>query len=169
MAGLVPSGTPDPDADRRFAERPFPLLQPVGWTGERHRGGYGVRDPGDVTTSLGLILGPTDAFVSRPRLAIDVGSGFPFSVTDPESALLLRSRLVGRREELLRPPRRDDPTVPERVFVEIEGDRLEFDALRRGDRWLAQGRWHGFAVQLHGTLVDSASVRLEVATALPER
>ena len=55
---VVPRGTPDPDGDRRFAERAFPLLEPIEWTGERHRGGYGTREPGSNTIALGLIFGP---------------------------------------------------------------------------------------------------------------
>ena len=62
MARLVPRGAPDPDGDRRFAERAFPLLEPVTWTGQRHRGGYGATGTG-ITTSLGLIFGPWDPFV----------------------------------------------------------------------------------------------------------
>ena len=79
---LVPRDAPDPDGDRRFAERAFPLLEPLEWTGERHRGGYGVRNPGSVTISLGLVFGPWDPFVSEPRLAVTVGTEMPMDVAD---------------------------------------------------------------------------------------
>jgi hypothetical protein len=62
--------------------------------------GYGVQDPGRITTSLEWIFGPRDPFVSEPRLAISVGSGFPTALTDPPAALPLRSHLAARRDPL---------------------------------------------------------------------
>ena len=169
MAGLVPRDAPDPDSDRRFAERPFPLLEPAGLSGERYRGGYGVRDPGSVTTSLGLIFGPWDPFVSVPRLAISVGSRFPIDVTDPKAPLLLHAHLVSRREELLHRPRRRELATLGRAQVEIEGELVELDALRRRDRWLGRGRWKQYTVEVHAIGVEPEAVRLRVTDQLPAR
>jgi hypothetical protein len=169
MAQLVPGDAPDPDGERRFAERAFPLLEPVGWTGERHRGGYGVRDPGGITTALGLIFGPWDPFVSEPRLAVTVGSSFPISVTDPHAPFVMGPRLLARRDELLRPPDRHERATLSKALVEIDGARVEVDVLRRQDRWIAHGRWDGYAVEIHAIRVDPASVRLQLAADLPER
>ena len=169
MAGLVPRDAPDPDGDRRFAERPFPLLEPAGWNGERHRGGYGVRDPGSVTTSLGLIFGPWDPFVSVPRLAISVGSEFPIDLTRPEATFLLHAQLVSRREELLHRPRRRELGTIGRVRIRIEGEVVELDALRRRDRWLGRGQWKQYTVEIHALDVAPQDVRLHVTDRLPAR
>jgi hypothetical protein len=57
----VPRGTPDPDGERRYAERPFPLLEPVEWTGERHRS-FAVE-----VDAIGI--GPGDV---RLRVAVEI-------------------------------------------------------------------------------------------------
>ncbi|WP_028065968.1 hypothetical protein [Solirubrobacter soli] len=88
---LVPRDSSNPDADRRFAERAFPLLEPLEWPGERHRGGYGVSQPGSVTNSLGLIFGPWDPFVSEPRLAVTVGDDILAMPFTKHTAFMLRS------------------------------------------------------------------------------
>ena len=169
MAGLVLGDAPDPDSDRRFAERPFPLLEPAGWSGERHRGGYGVRHPGSVTTSLGLIFGPWDPFVSVPRLAISVGSRFPIDVTGPRAPWLLHSDFVSRQDELLHRPRRRELATLGRARIEIEGEVVELDALRRRDRWLGRGRWTQHTVEVHAVGVEPQDVRLRVTDHLPAR
>jgi hypothetical protein len=169
MAGLVPRDAPDPDGDRRFAERPFPLLEPVAWTGERHRGGYGVRDPGGTTTSLGLVFGPWDPFVSEPRLAISVGTGFPVEVTARHAPMLMRPHLAAARDQLLRRPGRDERPARRSVLIEIQGDSIEFSSLHGEDRWIARGRWAGYAVEVHAICIEPASVRLQVTTDVPER
>jgi hypothetical protein len=125
---LVPRDSPNPDADRRFAERAFPLLEPLEWAGERHRGGYGVSQPGSMTNSLGLIFGPWDSFVSEPRLAVTVGNevlAMPFA---EHTAFMLRSYLVADREALLSQPRSAEPPPNFQTSVEIEGDHVAVDA-----------------------------------------
>jgi hypothetical protein len=149
------------------------LLEPVAWAGERHRGGYGVRegvrDPGGTTTSLGLVFGPWDPFVSEPRLAISVGTAFPIEVTSPNAPMLMWSRLVATRDQLHRRPGRDERPARRSVLIEIQGDSIEFSSLHGEDRWIAHGRWAGYAVEVHAICIEPASVRLQVTTDVPER
>ena len=56
-----------------------------------------------------------------------------------------------------------------KAAVEIDGTEVEVDVLRRQDRWIGQGRWDGYAVALHAIRVDPASVRLRLASDVPER
>jgi hypothetical protein len=166
---LVPRDTPDPDRDRRFAERPFPLLEPLHWDGERHRGGYGTRNAGSITTSLGLVFGPWDPFVSAPRLEIDVGDGFPFSPHDEMAPFLLRSYFVADREALLQPP---DPAEMAEQFnatITIEGAAIEFKALGTPTRWVAEGPWRDRHVFVHAIAIPPERVHLRIANEIPPR
>jgi hypothetical protein len=62
----------------------------------------------------------------------------------------MRAYLVGHREELGRPPERDEPAVVTTTFIEIEGAPVPFDVPR-------------------GVSVEPAGVRLKLATDLPDR
>jgi len=169
MARLVPEGTPDPDGDRRFAERPFPLLEPVRWRGERHRGGYGVADPGSVTISLGLIFGPWETGGTRPRLSISVGDRFLTDLRDPDvGALWLLSARLGKRvpvAEVRSGAFQPGPVAT--VSIVIEGEPVEFRVFAVDGRWIAQGVWRGFAVELEGSGIQPAALALQLAHALP--
>jgi hypothetical protein len=168
MPTFGPEGTPDPDGDRRFAERPFALLEPVAWHGERHRGGYGVGGPGGVTTVLGLIFGPRDAFVSEPRLDIAIGSRFPTAITDEHAPWLKLSSLVANRDELLHARSAGSVDVArETVHIDIEGEAIAFDALRRSERWIAQGRWREHVVEIHAICIEPSSIHLRIARDIP--
>jgi hypothetical protein len=142
----VPRGTPDPDGDRRFAEREFPLLEPLDWNGERHRGGYGTSEPGSTTIALGLVFGPWDAYTSQPRLAVTVGSCLPIEVTDEAAPFLFRGHFIADREMLASPDVWPRP-VRSKDTVEIEGTRVE----------------------LHAVPIEPGDVRLRVAGELPDR
>jgi hypothetical protein len=56
-----------------------------------------------------------------------------------------------------------------RVQVEIEGEVVELDALRRRDRWLGRGRWKQYTVEVHAIGVEPKDVRLRVTDQLPAR
>jgi hypothetical protein len=165
----VPVGTPDPDADGRFAEQPFPLLEPVGWRGERHRGGCGVAHPGSVTISASLIFGPREPSPSDPRLSVSVGDHFLINLRDPDvwHLWLLSARLgehvpgADVRSGAFRPrPVRS-------VSVAIESEPVEFHVFAVGRRWMAQGVWRGFAVELEGSGLQPAGLALQIAQVPP--
>jgi hypothetical protein len=166
MAQLVPAGTPDPEADRRFAERPFPLLEPVGWRGERHRGGYGVADPGSVTIALSLIFGPWDFRNGGPRLSVSVGDRFVHALREDaaDRELWLFSARLGEHvsvDTVRSGAFRANPVTTESIT--IEGEPVEFRVFAAGRRWLAQGIWRGFAVELQGSEIEPAGVALQLA------
>jgi hypothetical protein len=171
MAGhtLEPRDAPNPDGDRRFAERPFPLLEPLQWDGERHRGGYGTRNPGSVTSSLGLVFGPWDPFVSEPRLAIDVGDSLPMNPHDEMAPFIMRSYFVADRQALLQPP--DEAQAGERFIttILIEGAAIKLKALGRPTRWVGEGRWRGLHVFVHAIAIPPDRVQLRTATEIPPR
>ena len=169
MARLVPVGTPDPDGDRRFAWRPFPLLEPVGWRGERHRGGYGVAEPGSVTISLGLIFGPRDTGATDPRLSVSVGDRFLRDLRDPDVGVLwLLSARLGKHvpvAEVRSGAFRPGPVAT--VSTAIEGEPVEFRVFAVDGRWIAQGVWRGFAVELEGSGIQPTELALQLAPVVP--
>ena len=77
--------------------------------------------------------------------------------------------LVGRHGALPTLGVRDELTSFARLLIEIDGAPVEFAALRREDRWIAQGRWDTYAVEIHGTLVEPESVKLQRAASIPSR
>ena len=165
----VPEGTPDPDRDRRFAERPFPLLEPVGWTGERRRGGCGVSEPGSATTALALIFGPQDPASAVPRLTVSVGDRFLIELRDADIwHLWLLSARLGKhvpgaevQSGAFRPERVRQASVP------IEGEPVRFHIFTVGHRWLAQGWWRGLAVELEGSGIQPTDLALQLAHVVP--
>jgi hypothetical protein len=166
---LVPRGTANPDGDRRFAERRFPLLEPLPWAGERHRGGYGTRNPGSITSSLGLVFGPWDPFVSDPRLAVHVGDMFPIAPSDEKAPLMMRSYLVADRQALLQPP---DPAESPKRFtatIMVEDVPVKLDALGDTTRWVAEGPWRDLRVFVHAIATPPERVRLRVTNEIPSR
>lgn len=169
MLQLVPEGMPDPDGDRRFAERPFPLLEPVGWRGERHRGGYGVADPGSVTISLGLVFGPRQTGGTDPRLSVSVGDRFLRDLRDPDAGVLwLLSARLGKHvpvAEVRSGAFRPGPVGA--ASIAIEGEPVEFRVFAVDCRWIAQGLWRGFAVELEGSGMQPANVALQLAHVVP--
>ena len=167
---LVPRGTPNPDADRRFAERAFPLLEPVEWAGDRHRGGYGVSNPGSVTNSLGLVFGPWDQWVAQPRLEVTVGSAPHEDLSEPHAAFMLRPYLVADRQALQRMSWPDEEQ-PRRfpITIDIESTAVELDAIGFVDRWVAIGSWRTFWLFIHAIAIPPESVRLRVTERIPPR
>jgi hypothetical protein len=163
---LVPRGTPDPEGDRRFAERAFPLLEPLEWMGERHRGGYGVSQPGSVTNSLGLVFGPWDQFVSEPRLAVTVGDETLGLLFQEHTWFMLRSYLVADHDALLRDPRTEEKPPRFPTSVEIEGTPVDFLAAGTPERWVALGSWRTFAVFIHAIATRPDGIRLRVTEAI---
>jgi hypothetical protein len=170
MAKIVPADMPDPDGDERFAERSFPLLEPVGWRGERHRGGYGVADPGSVTIALGLIFGPRQSDGRDPRLSISVGDRFLRDLRDRDrNDLLLLSRRLGDEHAPVA-NRRGGASRPGPVTttsIAIEGEAVEFLVFAAGHRWIAQGVWRGSAVELEGSGIQPRDVALQLAQVIP--
>jgi hypothetical protein len=169
MATLVPEGTPDPDGERRFAERPFPLLEPVGWDGERHRGGYGIGGPGNITIALALVFGPWHSGGSAPRLSVSVGDRFVIDLarSDPD---LLRMTMVGLAHRVgAKVVRLQDEAVPEirHVLIEVDGRPVDFSVVRREHAWTAQGRWKGYGIELDGDNIEPESISLQIATEIP--
>ena len=164
MATFVPRGTPDPDGERRFAERPFPLLEPVEWSGERHRGGYGVADPGSVTIALSLIFGPWETGGPEPRLSVSVGDRFV------HDNLWLMSARLGKRVPIpeVRSGAFQPPPVTS-VAIQIEGEPVDFRVFRVDARWIAQGHWRGFAVELEGTEIEPSNLALRLAPGAPPK
>jgi hypothetical protein len=160
---------PDPESDRRFAERRLPLLEPVSWDGERHWGGYGVRGRDAVTSSLGLIFGPWDRFVSQPRLAIDVGDEFPMSVTGELAAVMTHWYFIADRRDLLRPPDPDETRPRFTAAITIEGAGVSLDALGDPTRWVGEGAWREFRVFIHSIAIQPDEVRLRIADDVPPR
>jgi hypothetical protein len=126
-----------------------------------------VRNPGSVTTSLGLIFGPWDPFVTVPRVAISVGNEFPILVTDADTHWVFWSDLVGTRDELSHTPARLEEVAHTSCAVDIEGQAIHFDALHRGDRWIAQGRWDAHVVQIHAVAIEAPNVRSRLTTQVP--
>jgi hypothetical protein len=169
VAQVVPRGTPDPDGDRRFAERRFPLLEPVGWRGERHRGGYGVADPGSVTISLGLIFGPWERGGPDPRLSVSVGDRFVVDLRAADVGVLwVLSARLGKRVPVA--DVRSGAFRPGSVTtasVAIEGEPVEFRVFAVDRRWIAQGVWRGFAVELEGSGIQPAELALQLAHSVP--
>jgi hypothetical protein len=171
MARLVPAGTPDPDGDRRFAERAFPLLEPLGWVGERHRGGYGVHDPGSVTTALGLIFGPCLPDGVTPRLEVNVGRRFvrEFNKSSPLSlrfAMMSLARPIGSPKawEAMRKAALPEPRD---VAITIEGDPVVCTVLSGERVWMAHGWWDGYAVEITGDCIEPEGLRLRITEDLP--
>jgi hypothetical protein len=165
MATIVPDGTPFPDADRRFHEARWPLLELVGWTGKRHRGGYGT-DGREATIALELVFGPRDARSGGPRLAVGVGTSRVIDLTSEGAPHLCRMRLAASWDEVRRRTELPLP-VRDQAAIDIEGAPTRFDLLRREDRWLGQGRWDGLWVLLHATGIEPPQVHLARATTLP--
>ncbi|HEX5621660.1 MAG TPA: hypothetical protein VFX51_24760 [Solirubrobacteraceae bacterium] len=165
MARLVPRGTPDPDGDRRFAERPFPLLEPVGWSGERHRGGYGVADPGSSTIALGLIFGPWETGGPEPRLSVSVGDRFVHDLRkpDPRRLWLLSARLGKQVPIADARSGAFQPAPVTTTSITIEGEPVEFRVFTVDDRWIAQGTWQGFTVEIEGSALEPTDVALRRA------
>jgi hypothetical protein len=166
---VVPVGTPQPDRDRRFAERPFSLLEPVGWRGERHRGGCGVSQPGSRTTALALIFGPQEPAGADPRLNVSVGDGFLIALRDADVwHLWLLSARLGKhvpgaevQSGAFRPERVRQVSIP------IEGGPVRFHIFTVGHRWLAQGWWRGLAVELEGSGIQPTDLALQLAHEVP--
>jgi len=166
---LVPEGTPDPDSDRRFAERPFPLLEPIGWDGERHRGGAAVVQPGSATTALALIFGPRQSGGADPRLSVSVGDRFVIELRDADVwKLWLLSARLGKhvpgadvRSGAFR------PGPVRQASIAIEDKPVEFQVFAVGRRWLAQGLWRRFAVELEGSAIQPTNLALQLAHVVP--
>ena len=169
MAQIVPRGTPDPDADRRFAERPFPLLEPVGWRGERHRGGYGVADPGSVTIALGLIFGPWETGGPDARLSVSVGDRFITDLRDADLRVLwLLSARLGKHVPVAEV--RSGAFRPGSVAtasITIEGEPVQFRVFAVDRRWIAHGVWRGFAVEVEGSGLQPTELALQLAHVVP--
>ena len=104
--------------------------------GERHRGGYGVSQPGSVTNSLGPIFGPWDPFVSEPRLA------------------------VANREALLsQPPSAAPPSF--QTSIEIECEQVAVNAYgSAAERWVGLSTWREFSVFVHAIDIRPERIRL---------
>ena len=155
MAALAQRDGPDPEADRRFAEAPFPLLEPVGWGGQRYRGGYGTS--GSQTVRLGLLFEPPGVGVDGPRMEIQVGSEFFEEVLDgcsPREA----AALVGLTSD----DERLDPAPTLRVAgIQVDGQLIEFTIVSRADWWVGQGWWQGLAVEIRADQVEASVLELE--------
>jgi len=155
MTTLRASDAPDPEGDRRFAEAPFPLLQPVGWRGERSRGGYATS--GSRTIALGLVFGPLDGVDGTPRLEISVGSEF-FEDLPDECAPATAAAIVG-----LEP---DDEFSYEQATasteaIQVEGEPIEFTIVSLGPLWVGRGRWNEHVVEIHAEHTEPRGVTLE--------
>jgi len=60
------------------------------------------------------------------------------------------------------------PKPAKTVPVVIEGEPVEFRVFAVDRRWLGQGVWRGFAVELEGCGLQATDLALRVAHALPE-
>jgi hypothetical protein len=123
-----------------------------------------------VTISAALVFGPRQPGGAAPRLSISVGDRFVFDFRDGDvSGLWLLSARLGKHV-----PVADarsgafQPGPVETVSLAIEGEPVEFRVFAVERRWLAQGVWRGFAVELEGSGVEPASLALQVAHALPK-
>jgi hypothetical protein len=163
----VPVGTPDPDGDRRFAERAFPLLEPIGWTGERYRGGYGTAGDGR-TICLGLVFGPFAPWGFDERIAVDVGDHVAARLWANSMRLGAKLRLVPSYEDLSRRDDFPEPTA-HTALVEICGAPVELSAFTLGDRWIGHGRWGEHSVGVHAIRTPPGAIRLQEADEIPGR
>ena len=53
--------------------------------------------------------------------------------------------------------------------IDIEGELVALDPLHGEQRWLAQGQWGEYIVQIHAVCIEPAHVHLRLAGDIPER
>lgn len=164
----VPRGASDDERDRRFQEAAFPLLEPVGWRGERHLGGYGTEDPDHATMALGLVFGPWRPEPGEPRIELYVGRHHVIALNDVHTRVLLWNQLRRPPGTAPRMALPSEMSQVRHVAIEIAGSPIDFTVLERDAAWLAQGDWRGHAVQLEADHIVPAGLQLQPVTALPD-
>jgi hypothetical protein len=147
-----------------------PELEVVGWTGERRRGGFAVADSsGSGAKGTGWIFGPSQITPGEPRVQVNLGKGFSIDFAAPFATWLL-GRVLAESDEDRRTPMdgRARPITPESIRIAIDGVLVAFALARHGQSWLAEGAYQGWAVEISGTSIDAASLRLRRVAATPE-
>jgi hypothetical protein len=85
----------------------------------------------------------------------------------PDGLWLMSARLGERvpvpdvRGGAYQPPPVTSASIP------IEGEPVDFRVFTAGARWIAQGIWRGFAVELEGSAIEPADVALRLAAGRP--
>jgi hypothetical protein len=111
-------------------------------------------------SGAGWIFGPEVVTPAMQRVRVTVGTGYSVDFSLPIASSLVGEQFAASNEErdiLMRHPHPVDPTE---VNLLVDDIPVPFAWVAHGESWLAQGNWGNWFVEVAGTRIDPATVKL---------